>query len=325
MEYVDGPNLLDVVKKFGPLDMGRAVSYIRQVALGLDYAFRNGIIHRDIKPGNILIDRRGMAKILDMGLARFFNDQTDKLTMKYDDKIVLGTADYVAPEQVANSHAVDIRADIYGLGATFYFLLAGHPPFPNGTVSQKLLWHRTKEPTPDPADPPGRAGRLGGGRRADDGEGPEGPVPDLRRSGPGTGSVAAGTVMLPADEEMPALSPAATLATDENFNSDSGAMAMQHTPAQGMLVGASGGGGSGAAAAIRSGTTGKVIRPSSTSANRPPRANCRTPSACRRSGRAARLQSGRPRPVVARHRGQQRRTDAESVRRHLLEALRRRG
>src|SRR5438067_2122219 len=63
-------------------------------------------------------------------------------------KIVLGTADYVAPEQVANSHAVDIRADVYALGATFYFLLAGHPPFPTGTVSQKLLWHRTKEPTP---------------------------------------------------------------------------------------------------------------------------------------------------------------------------------
>ena len=72
----------------------------------------------------------------------------DQLTLKYDDKIVLGTADYVAPEQVANSHAVDIRADVYALGATFYFLLAGHPPFPTGTVSQKLLWHRTKEPTP---------------------------------------------------------------------------------------------------------------------------------------------------------------------------------
>jgi serine/threonine protein kinase len=94
-----------------------------------------------------------VARVLDLGLARFLNDHTDQLTIKYDDKIVLGTADYVAPEQVANSHAVDIRADIYGLGATFYFLLAGHPPFPTGTVSQKLLWHRTK-------DPP-RSGRSG--------------------------------------------------------------------------------------------------------------------------------------------------------------------
>ncbi|HEV3387330.1 MAG TPA: protein kinase [Gemmata sp.] len=147
MDYVDGPNLLDVVKKYGQMDLGRAVSYTRQVAVALDYAFRNKIIHRDIKPGNVLIDRKGVARILDLGLARFINDHSDQLTLKYDDKIVLGTADYVAPEQVANSHSVDIRADIYAMGATFYFLLAGHPPFPTGTVSQKLLWHRTKEPT----------------------------------------------------------------------------------------------------------------------------------------------------------------------------------
>lgn len=147
MEYVDGSNLLEIVKKQGPMNVGRALFYIKQVASGLDFAFRSGLIHRDVKPGNILIDRRGNARVLDMGLARFFKDQSDMLTVKYDDKIVLGTADYVAPEQVANSHAVDVRADVYALGATLYFLLAGHPPFPTGTVSQKLLWHRTKEPT----------------------------------------------------------------------------------------------------------------------------------------------------------------------------------
>jgi len=148
MEYVDGSDLLDMVKKGGPMEIRRACHYIRQVAIGLDFAFRSGIIHRDIKPGNVLIDRRGHAKILDMGLARFYKDTADMLTVKYDDKIVLGTADYVAPEQVANSHNVDVRADIYALGASFYFLLAGHPAFPSGTVSQKLLWHRTKDPTP---------------------------------------------------------------------------------------------------------------------------------------------------------------------------------
>ncbi len=148
MEYVNGPNLLEIVKKFGPTDIARCVNYIHQVANGLEYAFRAGIIHRDVKPGNILIDRQGNAKILDMGLARFYNDHSDNLTVKYDDKIVLGTADYVAPEQVANSHNADIRADIYALGASLYFMLAGHPPFPSGTVSQKLLWHRTKDPTP---------------------------------------------------------------------------------------------------------------------------------------------------------------------------------
>src|SRR5205085_8116484 len=125
-----------LVQRIEPLDVGRAISYVRQIALGLDYAFRNQIIHRDIKPGNVLIDRVGHARLLDLGLARFYNDHTDQLTIKYDDKIVLGTADYIAPEQVVNSHAVDIRADIYALGSTLYFLLAGHPPFPTGTVSQ---------------------------------------------------------------------------------------------------------------------------------------------------------------------------------------------
>ena len=148
MEYVRGSNLLDTVKGFGPLSVARTCSYMKQVADGLEFAYRKGIIHRDVKPGNILVDKDGHAKVLDMGLARFYNDQADQLTVKYDDKIVLGTADYVAPEQVANSHAVDVRADVYALGASMYFLLAGHPPFPTGTVSQKLLWHRTKDPTP---------------------------------------------------------------------------------------------------------------------------------------------------------------------------------
>jgi serine/threonine protein kinase len=209
MEYVDGSNLLDVVKKFGPLDIGRATDYARQVAVGLDYAFGNGIIHRDIKPGNVLIDRSGTARILDMGLARFYRDQTDLLTVKYDDKVVLGTADYVAPEQVANSHAVDIRADIYALGATLYFLLAGHPPFPTGTVSQKLMWHRTKDPTPirevRPEVPEGLAAVLARMMAKD---------PANRYQTPGEAAAALERwvperVPLPADEEMPHLSPAA--------------------------------------------------------------------------------------------------------------------
>ena len=210
MDYVDGPNLLDVVKKFGPLDLSRAVSYMYQVAHGLDYAFRNSLIHRDIKPGNILIDRKGVARILDLGLARFINDHSDQLTLKYDDKIVLGTADYVAPEQVANSHSVDIRADIYGLGATFYFLLAGHPPFPTGTVSQKLLWHRTKDPTPirqiRPEVPEGLAVIVGKMMAKD---------PKARFQTPA--QIAAeleqflvNPTPLPTAEEMPLLSPAAT-------------------------------------------------------------------------------------------------------------------
>jgi len=209
MDYVDGSDLLSIVKKHGPMNIDRAVSYIKQTATGLDYAFRSGLIHRDIKPGNVLVDRKGVARILDMGLARFYKDHSDQLTMKYDDKIVLGTADYVAPEQVANSHSVDIRADIYGLGATFYFLLAGHPPFPVGTVSQKLLWHRTKEPTPiqqiRPEVPDGLAAILARMMAKD---------PKVRYQTPA--QVAAElepwlspNVPLPVDEEMPQLSAAA--------------------------------------------------------------------------------------------------------------------
>src|ERR671918_103974 len=97
--------------------------------------------HRDIKPGNLLVDRQGVLKILDMGLARFFNDEEDILTRKYDEN-VLGTADYLAPEQALDSHGVDIRADIYSLGATFYYLLTGSAPFPEGSVAQKLIWHQ---------------------------------------------------------------------------------------------------------------------------------------------------------------------------------------
>ena len=145
MEFVDGTNLQDLVRKFGPLDVLRACHYVYGSAVGLQYAYEMGIIHRDIKPANILVDRSGVVKILDMGLARFFNDAEDNLTKKYDEN-VLGTADYLAPEQAMDSSAVDIRADIYSLGGTFYYLLTGLPPFPDGSVAQKLLWHQTREP-----------------------------------------------------------------------------------------------------------------------------------------------------------------------------------
>src|SRR5262249_5685100 len=112
MEYVDGSNLQDLVKKVGPLEVTRACHYIRQAALALQHAHEKGLVHRDVKPGNILVDRAGTVKILDMGLARFFHDEDDNLTRKYNED-VLGTADYLSPEQALDSHDVDIRADIY--------------------------------------------------------------------------------------------------------------------------------------------------------------------------------------------------------------------
>ena len=148
MEFVDGANFQEIVKRSGPMEVLRAAHYVRQAALGIQHAHEAaGIVHRDIKPGNVLVDRNGIVKILDMGLARFFHDQDDVLTKKYDEN-VLGTADYLAPEQALDSHGVDIRADLYSLGATFYFLLTGRPPFAEGSVAQKLIWHQTRQPKP---------------------------------------------------------------------------------------------------------------------------------------------------------------------------------
>ncbi len=148
MEYVDGASLQEMVKKGGPLDPTRACHYVYHTAVGLQYAYEvAGLVHRDVKPGNIMVDRQGVVKLLDMGLARFFNDETDNLTKKHDES-VLGTADYLSPEQATDSHGVDIRADIYSLGATFYFILTGQAPFAEGSVAQKLLWHQTRQPKP---------------------------------------------------------------------------------------------------------------------------------------------------------------------------------
>src|SRR5437868_9184437 len=145
MEYVDGTDLQDLVKKIGPLEVVRACHYTYGASVGLQHAHEMGLVHRDIKPGNILVDRAGVVKILDMGLARFFHDEEDILTKKYDEN-VLGTADYLAPEQALDSHTVDIRADIYSLGATFYYCLTGRSPFNEGTIAQKLIWHQTRQP-----------------------------------------------------------------------------------------------------------------------------------------------------------------------------------
>jgi serine/threonine protein kinase len=146
MEHVDGASLQEIIKRSGPMDPIRCAHYMRQAALGLQHAHETAsLVHRDIKPGNVLVDRNGIVKILDMGLARFFHDNEDDLTKKFDES-VLGTADYLAPEQALDSHSVDIRADIYSLGGTLYWCLTGRTPFNEGSVAQKLLWHQTRQP-----------------------------------------------------------------------------------------------------------------------------------------------------------------------------------
>jgi serine/threonine protein kinase len=147
MEYIDGSTFHHIVKQHGPMSPLRAAHYIRQAALGLQHAHQAGLVHRDVKPSNLLLDRAGTVKILDMGLARFFHDESDDLSKRQFDS-PLGTTDYMAPEQAIDSHQVDVRADIYSLGGTFYCLLAGHGPFRGRSPLQKLICHRFERPRP---------------------------------------------------------------------------------------------------------------------------------------------------------------------------------
>jgi phosphate ABC transporter phosphate-binding protein len=165
MEYVDGTNLHQLVAQGGPVAPGRAAGFARMAALGLAHAHQNGLVHRDIKPGNLMLDRTGTVKLLDLGLARFFDAKRNRnLTRRFDAKNILGTADFIAPEQAVNSSDVDIRADIYSLGCTLYYLLAGRFPFPDGQPLEKLVWHQTRAFDPvrqfAPAVPAGLAAVL---------------------------------------------------------------------------------------------------------------------------------------------------------------------
>lgn len=159
MEFVQGLDLQQMVKRQGALGYESAADYIRQAAEGLAHAHRMGLIHRDIKPANLLVDTEGTVKVLDLGLARFADDSQASLTIAHDEN-VLGTADYLAPEQAVNSHSVDSRADIYSLGCTLYYILTAHPPFPDGTLPQRLMKHQTEEPASILKERPDAPGEL---------------------------------------------------------------------------------------------------------------------------------------------------------------------
>ncbi len=151
MEFVEGINLARLVDARGPLPVGLACDYLRQAARGLEHAHAQGMVHRDVKPHNLMVSRNGQVKILDFGLARLAHEQGRRegaaraLTLAGE---VLGTPDYLAPEQARDSKTVDARADLYALGCTAYFLLSGRVPFPGETAIEKLLHHWEKEPLP---------------------------------------------------------------------------------------------------------------------------------------------------------------------------------
>jgi eukaryotic-like serine/threonine-protein kinase len=144
MEYVDGVTLRDIVRNDGPVDPRRAVEIIADACQALNYSHQHGIIHRDVKPANIMIDRAGAVKVMDFGIARALHDDGAKLTQT---SAVIGTAQYLSPEQ-ASGETVDARSDVYSLGCVFYELLTGEPPFIGDTPVSVAYQHVRKDPPP---------------------------------------------------------------------------------------------------------------------------------------------------------------------------------
>ncbi len=156
MEYVEGVDLSCLVKDEGKLSAARASDYIRQAALGLQHAHERGLVHRDIKPQNLLLAlKTGQIKLLDLGLALLQGDPAKGSAshLTQEGKVV-GTVDFLAPEQAVNARKVDVRADLYSLGCTFYYLLSGQVPFPEGSALEKLANHRWEQPAPLPKEVP---------------------------------------------------------------------------------------------------------------------------------------------------------------------------
>ncbi len=160
MEFVDGVSLAQYVERKGPLPPATASLFIRQAALGLQHAAHQGMVHRDIKPQNLMLTRKGQIKILDFGLARFAREESssdpinsDRLTDSIaadagltEIGMIVGTPDYMAPEQASDSSKADIRADIYSLGCTLYFLLSGQAPFAGDSITRTLKSHADRQP-----------------------------------------------------------------------------------------------------------------------------------------------------------------------------------
>jgi len=149
-EFIEGVNLRDFVARGGPLPLADALLYTVQIARAIEHASTRDVVHRDIKPSNVLIAGPGRVKVVDMGLARLLlvDQSSADLTAS---GVTLGTFDYISPEQARDPRAADVRSDLYSLGCTLYFMLTGRPPFPQGTVLQKLLQHQGDEPS-DPRE-----------------------------------------------------------------------------------------------------------------------------------------------------------------------------
>jgi serine/threonine protein kinase len=142
MEYIEGKTVGKMIAEHGPLPPPMACRIARQVALGLEHAHQKGLIHRDVNPMNILLDRSGTAKLTDLGLAIDLGDLGDAVTR---DGATVGTFDYISPEQARHSRNVDIRSDLYSLGCSLYHMLSGRVPYPQPSLPEKLYAHQLIE------------------------------------------------------------------------------------------------------------------------------------------------------------------------------------
>jgi serine/threonine protein kinase len=148
MEFIPGRSLYRLVNAEGPLPVSRAARLFSEIASALDHAHYRGVIHRDLKPSNVMVTTNDHAKVLDLGLAMIEGEIPTDHTIVGGNGYVVGTMDYIAPEQSEDAAKVDARSDIYGLGCTLYFALTGQAPFPGGSAMKKIMRHRSEEPVP---------------------------------------------------------------------------------------------------------------------------------------------------------------------------------
>ncbi len=148
MEYVQGRTLTRTVVEDGRLDVALAARLFGEVSSALDHAHRQGLIHRDMKPSNIMVTPRGHAKVLDLGLAMIHGEEVEDHQVVGGKGYIVGTMDYIAPEQTEDASAVGPRGDLYSMGCSLYFALTGQPPFPGGTSREKVMRHRHERPRP---------------------------------------------------------------------------------------------------------------------------------------------------------------------------------
>jgi serine/threonine protein kinase len=199
MEYIPGKNISRVVREEGPLRYQRAARLISEAASALEQAHNAGLIHRDLKPSNIMVTPHDHAKVLDLGLAMMYGEKVEDHAVVGGQGHIVGTMDYISPEQTTNAAGVDRRSDIYSLGCALYFAVTGQSPFPGGTPKEKIRRQRSEEPQRVEELCPGLPPRFGDVIRKMMAKSPEDRYPSMIAVAEELRAWAAGEPVLPLD------------------------------------------------------------------------------------------------------------------------------